>query len=193
MKKILILITFVIVGFNSFGQSMHGISYSMALPVGATSDVIGKYQWRGFALEGKYFLTDQVTIGWHTGWNTMYDSESGSFTEDTQTRTGTQYRYLNIWPALFTFNYLFGSDGDIQPYLGAGLGTYWIEEKTTMGLFGTEYKTWNFGLAPEVGVLFPLNLNSNLYINMKYNYGLNGSSDVENYSYLTFNVGFLWY
>ena len=90
-------------------------------------------------------------------------------------------------------NYLFGNDGDIQPYAGVGAGTYWIEQKTLMGLTGTKNSTWNFGLAPEIGVLFPINLNSNLYLNLKYNYGINGSSDVDNYSFLTFNIGFLWY
>lgn len=193
MKKLIILISFLIIGAYSYGQSMYGISYGMALPTGKTSDLVSKYQWRGFAIEGKYFLGDQFTIGWQTGWNTMYDEQTGTFTEGNESRTGTKYAWLNIWPALFTFNYLFGSDGDVQPFLGAGVGTYWIEQRTQMGLFSTTYKTWNFGLAPEVGILFPLNLNSNLYISAKYNYGMNGSSDVDDYSYMTFNVGFLWY
>lgn len=193
MKKLFATLIFVTLGYLSFGQSMHGLSYSMALPVGKTGDLISKYQWRGFGIEGKYFLTDQITLGWQTGWNTMYQEERGSFVEGTRTRTGTQYRWLNIWPALATINYFFGEDGDTQPYLGAGIGTYWIEQRTQMGLFSSTDDTWNFGIAPEIGVLFPLNLNSNLYLNLKYNYGMNGSEDVEDYSYLTFNVGFLWY
>jgi opacity protein-like surface antigen len=193
MKKLIIIIALVTIGYVSYGQSMHGLSYSMALPTGKTSDLISKYQWRGFGMEGKYFMTDQVTLGWQTGWNTMYQEESGTFIEDTRSMTGTQYRWLNVWPALLTANYFFGSDGDTQPYLGVGIGTYWVEQKVQMGLFGRTYSTWNFALAPEVGVLFPLNLNSNLYLNLKYNYGMNGSEDVEDYSYLTFNVGFLWY
>jgi len=193
MKKILILIAFIAFGYSSYSQSMHGLSYSMALPVGETSDFISKYQWRGFAVEGKYFLTDNVTLGWQSGWNTMYQEESGTFVDGTRTRTGTQYNYLNIWPALFTFNYFFGYDGDVQPYLGAGIGTYYVKQRNQMGLFATNYDVWNFGLAPEVGVLIPLNLNSNFFINMKYNYGINGNDDVGNYSYLTFNVGFMWY
>jgi opacity protein-like surface antigen len=193
MKKLVILIALIAIGYSSFGQSMHGLTYSMGLPVGKTGDLISKFQWRGFGLEGKYFVTDQVTLGWQSGWNTFYGEESGTFTEGTRTRTGKKYEWMNIWPALFTFNYLFGADGDVQPYLGAGIGTYWIEQRSQMGLFSTTYNTWNFGLAPEVGVIVPVNLSSNFYVNMKYNYGMNGSSDVENYSYLTFNVGFLWY
>lgn len=193
MKKIIILLIFIVFGYTGYSQSMHGISYSMALPTGATSDLISKYQWRGITLEGKYFLGDQVTMGWQSGWNTMYQEESGTFTEGTRTRTGTRYNWLNVWPMLLTFDYFFGTDGDTQPYLGAGIGTYWVEQKTQMGLFADTYSTWNFGIAPEIGVLFPINLYSNFYVSVKYNYGINGNESVDNYSWLTFNVGFLWY
>ena len=193
MKKLLIFIVLIVFGYNSYSQNMHGLSYSMSLPVGETSDLISKYQWRGLAIEGKYFVADQVTIGWQSGWNTMYEGESGTFTDGTRTRTGTQYNWLNIWPMLLTFDYFFGTDGDTQPYIGAGIGTYWVEQRSQMGLFADTYSTWNFGIAPEVGVLIPINLYSNFYVNLKYNYGLNGSADVSNYSWLSFNVGFLWY
>lgn len=193
MKKLLVLIALIVFGYNTYSQSMHGLSYSMALPMGETSDIIGKYQWRGVTIEGKYFLNSQVTMGWQSGWNTMYQSETGSFIDETTTRTGTQYSWLNIWPMLLTFDYFFGTDGDTQPYIGAGVGTYWVEQRTQMGLFSDTYSTWNFGIAPEVGVLFPINLYSNFYVNLKYNYGLNGSADVSNYSWMSFNVGFLWY
>lgn len=193
MKRYIIIVTLLVLGYQSYSQNMHGLNYSMALPLGETSDLISKYQWRGFGVEGKYFVGDQVTLGWQSGWNTFYDSEKGSFTEDTRTLSGTRYAWMNVWPALFTFDYFFGSDGDTQPYLGAGIGTYWVEQRTQMGLFSTTYSTWNFGIAPEIGVLFPINLYSNFYVNVKYNYGLNGSDDVGNYSWMTFNVGFLWY
>ena len=193
MKKIALFIVLILIGYASYSQSMHGLNYSMALPVGKTSDLISKFQWRGFGIEGKYFISDQVTLGWQSGWNTMYQEESGTFTEDTRTKTGKKYEWLNVWPLLFTANYLFGSDGDVQPYLGVGLGTYWVEQRSQMGLFANTYQTWNFGLAPEVGVIVPVNLSSNFYVNLKYNYGMNGNESVDNYSYLTFNVGFLWY
>jgi len=192
MKKLIILIILVVVGFNANSQSMHGISYSMALPVGETADFISKYQWRGFGLEGKYFVDDNITLGWQTGWNTMYESKSGSFTEGTRTRTGKQYNYLNIFPALFTANYFLFEDGDTQPYFGVGAGTYWIEQRSQMGLFADTNSQWHFGFAPEIGVLIPMNLQSNFYINARYNYALK-TGDSMTYSYLTFNVGFLWY
>jgi outer membrane protein W len=171
---------------------MHGINYSLSLPVGETRDYINSFSWRGVNIEGKYFLNDNMTLGWSGGWNVLYKSESGEFTDGTRTRTGTQYRYLNSIPFLLTFDYFLNEDGEIQPYLGVGMGTYWIEQKTTMGLFSSTTDNWHFGLAPEVGVIIPVNIQSNFYVSLRYNNAFAANESI-NYGYLGFNVGFLWY
>ncbi len=191
MKKLLIVfLTFIT--FQGFSQSMHGVSYSTALGVGETGDYIGRFSWRGFAIDGKYFINDNMTLGWTTGWQTLYEPVSGSFTDGTQTLTGTQYRYLNVFPALMTWNYFFNEDGDVQPFVGLGAGIYWIEQKTNMGLFSDTADHWHFGLTPEIGILFPVNIQSNFYITVRYNNAF-PSNESMTYSYLGFNFGFLWY
>ncbi len=191
MKRFLILL-FTLITINVFGQSMHGISYNTSLTLGETNDYISRFSWRGFGLDGKYFINDNMTLGWMTGWNTFYEPVSGTFTEGTQTLTGKQYRYINAIPVLLTYNFFLNEDGEVQPFLGLGLGTYWIERKTTMGLFASTVDNWHFGLTPEVGVLFPINIQSNFYITVRYN-NVFPSNDSITYSYLGFNFGFLWY
>ena len=194
MKNILIIV-FSVISINVFGQSMHGMTYNMAFGVGETGDYIGKYSWRGFGIDGKYFLSDNMTLGWSTGWNVLYegDDELQSYNDGSRTRTGKQYRYLNVFPALLVFDYFLNSDGEIQPFFGLGAGTYWIEQKTTMGLFSSTDDNWHFALAPEVGVLFPMNLRSNFYISAKYNQAFKTSNSSMNISFVGVNVGFLWY
>jgi len=191
MKK-LPLIFFILFSINAFSQSMHGVTYSTALGIGETGDYISRLSWRGFTIDGKYFINDNMTLGWTTGWQTLYEPVSGSFTDGTRTMTGTQYRYLNILPVQMTYNFFFNEDGEIQPFLGLGVGTYWIERKTNMGLFSSTSDNWHFGLSPEVGVLFPVNIQSNFYVTVRYNHAF-PSNDSITYSYLGFNVGFLWY
>jgi outer membrane protein W len=171
---------------------MHGITYSTALGLGETGDYIGRFSWRGFTIDGKYFIDDNITLGWTTGWQTLYEPVSGTFTDGTRTMTGTQYRYLNILPAMMTANYFFNEDGETQPFVGLGLGTYWVEQKTNMGLFSEKEDHWHFGLAPEVGVLFPVNIQANFYITVRYNNAFPAKESIT-YSYLGLNVGFLWY
>lgn len=191
MRKLLILFL-TLITMQAFSQSMHGVTYSTALGVGETGDFIGRLSWRGFTIDGKYFINDNITLGWTTGWQTLYEPVSGSFTDGTQTLTGTQYRYLNMLPAMMTANYFFNEDGETQPFVGLGLGTYWIEQKTNMGLFSDTADHWHFGLTPEVGILFPVNIQSNFYITVRYNNAF-PSKESMTYSYLGFNVGFLWY
>lgn len=191
MKKYLPILLLIISG-SAFGQGMHGLTYSIAFPVGETSDYINTLSWRGFTIDGKYFITDNMTLGWTTGWQTLYESESGTFVDGTQSSTGTQYRYLNILPILFTYNYFLNENGDIQPFAGLGTGTFWIESKTNMGLFSDTDDNWHFGLVPEVGVLFPVGFRSNFYFSLKYNHAFPSGESI-NYSYLGLNLGFLWF
>ena len=191
MKRLFIVL-FTFITINAIGQSMHGISYNTSLTIGETNDYISRFSWRGFGIDGKYFINDNMTLGWTTGWNTFYEPVSGSFTEGTQTLTGTQYRYINTIPILMTYNFFLNEDGEIQPFFGIAAGTYWIERKTTAGLFSSTKDNWHFGLTPEVGILFPMNLQSNFYVTVRYNNAF-PSNDSITYSYLGFNFGFLWY
>jgi outer membrane protein W len=191
MKRILFFLL-ILFSSNAFSQSMHGISYATALGVGETSDYISRFSWRGFGIDGKYFINDNMTLGWTTGWQTFYEPVSGTFTEGTQTRTGTQYRYINTIPVMLTYNFFFNEDGETQPFVGLGLGTYWLERRTTMGLFASTEDNWHFGLTPEVGILFPVNIQSNFYVTVRYNNAF-PSNDSITYSYLGLNLGFLWY
>ncbi|MBS0001423.1 MAG: hypothetical protein KFF73_20725 [Cyclobacteriaceae bacterium] len=191
MKRITTIIL-ILISSSVFSQSMHGLTYSMALPVGETSDFISNVSWRGFTIDGKYFINDRMTLGWTTGWQTMYESESGTFVDGTQSATGIQYRYLNVLPILLTSHYFFHEDGEMQPFLGIGAGTFWIESKANMGLFSDTEDNWHFGLAPEAGILFPVSFQSNLYISLRYSNAFPSNGSIT-YSYLSLNVGFLWY
>lgn len=173
-------------------QSMHGMTYNTGLTMGDANDYISAYSWRGVGFEGRYFQNSNLTIGWSFGWNTFYEGLDGSFENGTTTLTGKQYRYINTMPIHITTHYYFGEDGDVQPYIGAGVGTSWIEKRTDMGLYSSNVNKWHFSFAPEVGVIFPASVSSNFYISAKYNYAVK-TSETMSYSYLGINVGFLWY
>jgi hypothetical protein len=177
---------------TALGQSMHGLTYSLAFPVGETSDYISTMSWRGFTIDGKYFIQENMTLGWTTGWQTLYESESGTFIDGSQSSTGIQYRYLNVLPIFLTYNYFLKESGEIQPFAGIGAGTNWIERRTNMGLFSSTEDNWHFALAPEVGVLFPAGFHSNFYFSLKYNHAFPSGGSI-NYAYLGLNIGFLWY
>lgn len=172
-------------------EGRFGLSYNTALPLGGTADFIGKYSWRGFGMEGRWEVSPQLFIGFNSSWNVFYDTESGTFTEDTRTLTGAQYRYLNSVPVMMTLLKSFGSSSSAIPYAGIGVGTIYSEARKEMGLWQVVSKGWQVGLAPEVGVLFPMAFGNDVFLSIRYNYGFK-TSEIDAVSTLGINLGLLF-
>jgi opacity protein-like surface antigen len=191
MKKILFSIIFALSFGPLFAQSMFSLTYDMSLPLGETSDYIGSFSARGFGIEGRSFLSDNISVGGSFGWHIFYESTGNqTFEEDNLAVNGTQYRYINSFPLLVTGHYYTADDGDTRIYFGAGIGAVRVRQRTEMGLYAFENKSWTFGFAPEVGVLIPINFNNALNLAAKYQYALKAGDVDINVSYLSFKVGF---
>lgn len=169
-----------------------GVTYGLAVPSGDTKDYIDSVSWRNFTLEGrKMEYGKNYSFGLSFGWQVM-DQKGLVTTELTDvsgTVTGTQFRYLNIWPLLANAHYYFGGQGRNSPifWLGANAGAYVIEQRTEMGFFAVEENNWHFGGAPEVGVGFPLK-GTNLFFLARYNM-TTSAGNVSSQQYLTVSVG----
>jgi len=194
MKKNKILLTsifVVLIGFSSFGQGggIWNFDWNMGFPMGSTKDFIGQPTFRGFSIEGRSFVTENITVGGIGAWNVFYEN-LGWVTDKTgdYATYGYKRRYLNVMPLMVTAHYYF-SQGSIQPYIGAGVGTYYIESRDFLGIYYIQGKDWHFGIAPEVGVVMPFaNSNTGVNINFKYNMAAKTKSE-QAYSWLGINVG----
>jgi opacity protein-like surface antigen len=193
MKRIIYfttIFTFFITG--TFAQGLFSISYDIGVPLGQTTDYIGAPSFRGFGVEGRGFITDNLSYGGSFNWAVFYE-EIGpqkweGAIEETGTVYGTQYRYINSFPLMATMHYYFGDWNTTRLYLGGGLGAQKIDQRTDFGLYTVDDKNWRFGLAPEVGVLIPVNFNSSINLAARYQYALN-AGDQDAVSYLTFKIG----
>jgi len=58
----------------------------------------------------------------------------------------------------------------MHPFLGLGIGTYWMKQTLDLGLYTAEETNWHFGLAPEVGVLMATKSGVGISLNARYNY-----------------------
>ncbi len=177
MKKRNIFLTFVFiitVSLSSFAQGggVWNFNWDIAFPMGSTSDFIGKPSFRGFAIEGRGYVTDKLLVGGRGAWNTFYEN-NGWVTEDiTETATihGYQRKYMNVVPLMLTGHYEFGY-GAVLPYIGIGIGTYYIEARDYLGIYYVQDKAWHFGVYPEIGAVFPFGSSNTAFnINAKYNY-----------------------
>ncbi len=159
--------------FSSMAQGggIWNFNWNMGFPIGSTKDFISSPSFRGFSIEGRGFVTDKITVGGIGAWSVFYENLEWSLQEQNTTTTyGYKRRYLNIMPLMVTAHYYF-SQGQIQPYIGTGIGPYYIESRDFMGLYYIQGKEWHFGIAPEVGIIMPFgSSNAGVNVNFKYNY-----------------------
>lgn len=191
MKKSLVIIALLSITSSAFAQSMFTVSYDVSLPIGPTSDFIGQPSFRGFGVEGRGFLTDNLSYGGSFNWAVFYEEFGPQEwqVDETGTAYGKQYRYINSFPLMATMHYYFGEWDETRIYAGAGIGAQKIDERTDFGLYTINNNNWRFGFAPEVGVLIPVNFNSSLNLSAKYQYAVK-SGDNDAVSYLSFKIGF---
>jgi hypothetical protein len=194
MKKLIVSTVLFLSSFGLMAQDgLFALTYNMGLPTGSTSDFIGKYSWRGFGIEGRSFVTDNISLGGSFSWNVFFEEETpGSYVDGNATLTGNFYKYINAYPINFTAHYYFGDyDAKVRFHAGLGIGTSKINQEVEFGSYQISNNYWHFNMTPDVGVLIPMNYRTNLFITTKYNYAFK-SKDTE-YGYLMFNIGLAWY
>jgi len=170
------------------------INWDISKGSGDTGDYIENTNFRGVSFDGRYFINDNVTIGGFVSWNALDDKVSDQapfeFSGDGTTGhiSGTQVRYLNIFPVLINAHYYFDTGG-IKPYMGIGLGSVYTEQRTDFGLNSFYSDSWAFGAQPEVGVFVPFGYSgTGLNLALRYLYG-SSAGDLDSLSMFTLAIG----
>lgn len=192
MKRYIYIIGFLILfSTGAFAQGMFSISYDIGVPVGGTTDFISATSFRGFGVEGRGFITDNLSYGGSFNWAVFYEElgpDEWNVEGESRTAYGKQFRNINSFPLMATMHYYFGEWDATRLYAGAGIGAQKIDERTDIGLYTFNTKKWRFGFAPEVGVLIPVNFNSSINLSVKYQYAVK-VGDAAAVSYLNFKIG----
>jgi len=163
------------VATNADAQSnMSVISWNITIPRTNYSEFIDEVSYRGFSIEGRKFKGRHATIGISLAWQVLdqetfstFHKEKGDVGLDL---SGENWRYSNMFPILLTAHYHMRRDGETRPYFGVGAGAYYIKERVDIGVYQINESDWHFGVAPEVGLLFPAGYGTEIMIGAKYNY-----------------------
>lgn len=193
MKYIIIIITAVLLSSASYAQSLYTLNYTMSFGTGETGDYISSTSFRGMTFDGRGFVSDQFSLGGLFTWSTFYEKLAGaSYTDGTATLTGTQYRYLNAFPMLFQGHWYSNTDPyETRVYLGGGLGAYKMNQRLNFGTYSIENNYWHFGVSPEVGLLFPVSMDTQLNVSVRYHYVFKVKDTID-YSWIGLSIGFAW-
>jgi hypothetical protein len=193
MKQIYYLVSLLLlISTVTFSQGTYlGATYSIGIPAGGIDNYISAGSFRGANFEGLKELNSKVAVGWVLGWNVFSEKRVNEvYTNDNLTLTGTQYRYMNLFPMLARGLYEFGEQEGTRPFIGSGLGVTADIAKTNIGLYSFQKTGWHFTVAPELGIKIPIGYGS-ITASIRYTYGVK-TKEIDRVSYFSINLGMLW-
>jgi hypothetical protein len=76
--------------------------YNMALPTGELKDYADEFSYRGFSFDYRFFVQDNLSVGFGIGWKNFSELQSGEFKQGTITATDTRIRYATGYPIMAT-------------------------------------------------------------------------------------------
>ena len=186
---------------TSYSQSnLWAFSYDVGFPLGETSDYIGNTSWRGFTVQGRSFIKPNISVGGSFSWQVFYEQVDEvvefSYQPEEVDRpingalSGKQFRYINTLPIMVNIHYYMGDAliDAVRPYAGLSLGTAPTKQRTEVGIIAIDEFNWHFALAPEIGILVPIDTGVDFFGSLKYNLALKANDSIT-HSYLNIQVG----
>jgi hypothetical protein len=183
-------------GYSQKEQWYGAFTYSVSIPTGDTKSFVEEISWRGIGLDYRYMIDRTYSVGLNFGWNVFYERAENKTTQtENGAVTGTSDRTINAFPIMANIHYYFGERKSIRPYVGLNAGGYVMNQRFEIGVFAWERDSWEWGIAPEAGVVIPVERDFGIILNGKYNYALTGEDVFEttiNHTYWQINAGFVW-
>jgi opacity protein-like surface antigen len=171
------------------GRVSGALQWSMGLGIGSTNEFTKDYSFGGFAVEGRYWVANQVTVGLLWGWNALHEKEyNKTYSTDNLAITSTQVRWIDAMPLQLTAHYYLElGNKKLLPYLGAGVGTAWTQRQLVLPFSSYTQDSWHFAVAPEVGLLINTG-RGGVMLSTRLNYAVE-TDDAPEELWLSFNVG----
>lgn len=179
---------------KSYGQqeSYMSLQYGVSFGTGDLGDYVSKASWRGILLEYRATMSDNLMVGAEVGWNVFYEKKDyDTYTIDTESLSGVQFRTQNVVPILASADYLIMPLSALKPYVGLGVGTMFNERSTDMGMYRWTQNSWQFALKGELGLLYQLNYTSSIKFAAKYYNGFKTNS-LDGQGYFSLSLGMAW-
>jgi outer membrane protein W len=193
MKFKFITVIIFILSIQTFSQDLlTGLTYSIALPTGDTRNFISEPSFTGLSLDLRKFVADNVSLDFLVGWNGFEEETIDLISIPYADISGTQRRLMNIFPVMIGTHYYFGEGTEFRPFIGAGVGMYFIYQKFELGLAELESSKWHLGIEVDAGMVYLLDTIYAL-INVRYHYAFKATNEITqrstSHAYWAFNIG----
>jgi len=175
-----------------------GVTYNFSFPAVDLDHYVGQNSWYGVTVDFRRHLTgnQNVLLGLSTGWYVFYNNVNQVINVDNAAISGEQYRNFNIIPILVGATYLIGHGDQARAFVGLHAGPYYARQQLDIGLYSIDKSNWHFGVAPEFGVTFPVQTETDVYFNLRYHYLFSAGDYLGGGAltlpFLTIGAGFAW-
>lgn len=177
-------------------QDWFGVAtYQISIPVDDTQLFVDEVSFRGAGIDFRKTLTGGTVASLSMAWNVFHERAGGVYELESGAISGTQDRYINSFPIMFGVHQYFGSRRKTRAYVGLNAGGYLLIQTFRLGVTEFEEDTWEWGVSPEVGVVFPLQTGAWFVVNAHYHWSPTPETLAGNDISLTYyqlNVGFMW-
>jgi hypothetical protein len=170
-------------------------TWNISIPVEDTEKFVGETSYAGFGMDFRKQVKESTTFGIMASWEVFHERTSESVVLDNVTITGSQDRYINSFPIMLGLHRYFGSEGGRRPYIGINGGGFVVIQTLRVGVLEVEEDSWEWGVMPEAGFIFPLQSGAALVANARYSWALTGENLLGEESLLTYwgvRIGFVW-
>jgi len=199
MKKTIsiLLITFALTG-SSYAQTIFGLSYEPATPLGDMTNFIGATSLRGLSGSANWFLTNKISAGLTVQWTGFYEKEEReTWNFDGYAITANAWKEFYLWSVYANGKYQFKDvedAGNFVPYIGLSVGTMYIDQNAQVGTYEVKEKNWRFAFAPEAGFRLPMGMEKQWGFNvmLRYQMAIYNERDISMLQFLNYSVGVYW-
>jgi outer membrane protein W len=193
MKIKILALIITSLSLQIFSQDLlTGITYSIAVPTGETKNFINKTSFAGLTLDLRKFISYDVSVDFLLGWNAFEEQSKELISIPNADISGTQNRLMNSFPMMIATHYYFGEGVEFRPFIGVGVGTYYIYQQFEFGLTELESSKWHFGFEIDTGMVYLLET-IYAFTNIRYHFAFKAENDISRkltaYSYFAFNIG----
>jgi outer membrane protein len=162
MKNILYTLIFLLamtlVPNKSMAQASYvSFGYRMAFPMASFRDYIKTTSFRGVQFDYKYFVNDNIAVGFQYHWNGFYENKPRqTYETEFGAITAEQFNFSYASSLLLGADYYIPTNVIVKPFIGVRLGTGYLEIDRFVGAVQFQETEWRFSYSATVGALFQI-------------------------------------
>jgi len=172
------------------------VTWQFSAPINDTKNYVDAVSYLGAGLEFRKKITSFGSVmGVSMSWNVFHERTDGTLNIQSGAVSGSQDRYINSFPIMLGFYQYFGNRRSTRFYLGINGGGYVLVQSFRIGVTEFEEDSWEWGAAPEAGVVIPFTTGAWFVVNGRYQWSQSAETLAGtpfSLEYYQVNVGFMW-